>query len=75
MEKKLTTGFWFVIAAAILLSQCGVEGFEVFSGNETLLESVYGIADSASSPNALMVGLTLIHGAAAKGAGIFSLSL
>ncbi|XP_057807469.1 pectin acetylesterase 12-like [Salvia miltiorrhiza] len=72
-----STGFWFVIAAAISLCKWGVAGFEareVFSGNVSLLESlsylesVYGISDAAAPPNALMVPLTLIHGAAAKGA-------
>lgn len=73
--------FWFVTAAAILLcNKWGVEGLEaeeIFSGNETnvsfleslsYLESVYGVADAAPPANALMVPLTLIQGAAAKGA-------
>lgn len=74
--------FWFVTAAAILLcNKWGVEGLEaeeIFSGNETnvsfleslsYLESVYGVADASPPANALMVPLTLIQGAAAKGAG------
>ncbi|XP_051145324.1 pectin acetylesterase 10-like isoform X2 [Andrographis paniculata] len=32
------------------------------------LESVYGVSASAAPPNALMVGLTLVQGAASKGA-------
>ncbi|KAK6121058.1 hypothetical protein DH2020_045209 [Rehmannia glutinosa] len=34
----------------------------------SLLESVYGVSAAAVPPNALMVGLTLVQGAAAKGA-------
>ncbi|KAK4491328.1 hypothetical protein RD792_002064, partial [Penstemon davidsonii] len=50
---------------------------EVFSKNRTdvslletvsFLESVYGVSAAASPSNALMVGLTLIQGAASKGA-------
>lgn len=37
------------------------------------LESIYGASAAAVPPNALMVGLTLVQGAATKGAGNFSL--
>lgn len=63
-----------------------VRGFEFdefsdFEGNRTSdevsflesmsnLESTYGVLDATVSPSALMVGLTLIHGASVKGAGI-----
>lgn len=74
------TAFFLVVSAAFSLCKCGGVAAAAFQPqHETnvslhYLESVYGIANAAAPPNALMVGLTLIHGAAAKGAGI-SLSL
>ncbi|KAL2477684.1 Pectin acetylesterase 12 [Forsythia ovata] len=72
-------GFWGVIFVGFLLSKWVVNSFEFdeFFDNRTevsflesmsLLESVYGVSAAAVSPNALMVGLTLVQGAAAKGA-------
>ncbi|PIN14522.1 Pectin acetylesterase [Handroanthus impetiginosus] len=79
MERFM--GFWAVIFVGSLLSKWGLTTSfdldEVFSENRTdvsflesmsHLESVYGVADATPPPNALMVGLTLVHGAAAKGA-------
>ncbi|KAL2477788.1 Pectin acetylesterase 12 [Forsythia ovata] len=72
-------GFWGVIFIGFLLSKWVVNSFEFeeFFDNRTevsflesmsLLESVYGVSAVAAPPNALMVGLTLVQGAAAKGA-------
>ncbi|KAL2460650.1 Pectin acetylesterase 12 [Abeliophyllum distichum] len=72
-------GFWGVIFVGFLLSKWVVNSFEFdeFFDNRTevsflesmsLLESVYGVSAAAAPPNALMVGLTLVQGAAAKGA-------
>ncbi|KAL0384707.1 UNVERIFIED_CONTAM: Pectin acetylesterase 12 [Sesamum radiatum] len=73
-------GFWCVIVLVVLFSKWGVESFqldEFFAGNETdvsflesmsYLESVYGVSAAAPPPGSLMVGLTLVQGAAAKGA-------
>lgn len=74
-------GFWSVIFVGFFLSKWVVKSFEFdeFFDNRTevsfvesmsLLESVYGVSAAAAPPNALMVGLTLVQGAAAKGAGI-----
>lgn len=76
--------FWVVICVLLVLSKWGVQSFEFSSKNsskvsllESLshLESVYGVSAAAIPPNALMVPLTLVPGAAAKGAGTLSLSL
>ncbi|XP_022861935.1 pectin acetylesterase 12-like [Olea europaea var. sylvestris] len=72
-------GFWSVIFVGFFLSKWVVKSFEFdeFFDNRTevsfvesmsLLESVYGVSAAAAPPNALMVGLTLVQGAAAKGA-------
>ncbi|KAK6159749.1 hypothetical protein DH2020_003130 [Rehmannia glutinosa] len=79
MERFM--GFWCAVLFGLLFSKWGVESFElddVLTGNGTdvsfleslsYLESMYG-ESAANRPqkNALMVGLTLVHGAAAKGA-------
>ncbi|XP_047968124.1 pectin acetylesterase 10-like [Salvia hispanica] len=69
---EVMTGLWLVLAAAISAA-VAFPSQEVLFVNETIeshsyLESLYGIASAAASPNALMVPLTLINGAAAKGA-------
>ncbi|XP_042022139.1 pectin acetylesterase 10-like [Salvia splendens] len=66
------TGLWLVLAAAISAA-VAFPSQEVLFVNETneshsYLESLYGIASAAAPPNALLVPLTLINGAAAKGA-------
>ncbi|KAL0412851.1 UNVERIFIED_CONTAM: Pectin acetylesterase 6 [Sesamum radiatum] len=73
-------GFWAVISVFLVLSRWGVESFEVdeifgknrsdlsFLESMSFLESVYGVSAAAVPPNALMVGLTLVQGADAKGA-------
>ncbi|KAG6408634.1 hypothetical protein SASPL_131652 [Salvia splendens] len=75
--ERLTAFFLVVSSAAFSLCKCGVAAAAFQPQHETnaslleslhYLESVYGIANAAAPPNALMVGLTLIHGAAAKGA-------
>ncbi|KAL3843591.1 hypothetical protein ACJIZ3_000994 [Penstemon smallii] len=78
MERSM--GFWCLIFVGILMSRWVVKSFEfdeVFSKNRTdvslletvsFLESVYGVSAAAPPSNALMVGLTLIQGAASKGA-------
>ncbi|KAL8545253.1 hypothetical protein ACS0TY_005444 [Phlomoides rotata] len=76
MERLVV--FWGVILVGILFNAQSLEADELlFNGNGTnvsflesmsFLESVYGIADATPPPNALMVGLTLIQGAAARGA-------
>ncbi|XP_057500970.1 pectin acetylesterase 10-like [Actinidia eriantha] len=55
-------GLWVVFVFAFL-GKC-VNGFENFNLTELQFESFYGVPDA----NPLMVGLTLIQGAAAKGA-------
>lgn len=76
-------GFWVVILFGIVSSKWGVESFEfdeVFRKNRTrfsflesisYLDTIYGVSAAAPPANALMVGLTLIQGAAAKGAGTY----
>ncbi|CAL5329964.1 unnamed protein product [Camellia sinensis] len=61
-------GLWvvFVVVGFGFVSKC-VDGFEYFNVTEPPLESIYGISASAAG-YPLMVGLTLIQGAAAKGA-------
>ncbi|CAL5380218.1 unnamed protein product [Camellia sinensis] len=61
-------GLWvvFVVVGFGFASKC-VDGFEYFNVTEPPLESIYGISASAAG-YPLMVGLTLIQGAAAKGA-------
>ncbi|KAL3620719.1 Pectin acetylesterase 12 [Castilleja foliolosa] len=73
-------GFLFVIILGLLISQLGVECFEddelfingtdsSFLESMSYIESMYGgSAAAAPAAGALMVGLTLIQGAAAKGA-------
>lgn len=68
--------FGVVLCVLFVLSKWGAESSELdefFSGNSSLdmsfLESVYGMAAAAVPPDALMVALTLVQGAAAKGAG------
>ncbi|KAL2231339.1 pectin acetylesterase 12-like [Sesamum indicum] len=73
-------GFWVVISVLLVLGRRGVESFEVdeifgknssdlsFLESMSFLESVYGVSAAAVPPNALMVGLTLVQGAADKGA-------
>lgn len=68
---------WGVIVIGFVLSIWGVKGheFDEFFSNKskvTFLESIYGASAASVPPNALMVGLTLVQGAAAKGAGNFS---
>lgn len=70
-----------LICVLLVLSEWGAQSFELdafFSRNSSSdvsflesmshLESVYGVAAAAVPPDALMVGLTLVQGAAAKGA-------
>ncbi|CAA2959492.1 pectin acetylesterase 12-like [Olea europaea subsp. europaea] len=70
---------WGVIVIGFLLSIWGVnssEFDEIFSNKSevtllesmSFLESIYGASAAAVPPNALMVGLTLVQGAATKGA-------
>ncbi|GER40101.1 pectinacetylesterase family protein [Striga asiatica] len=56
-------GFWVVIIVPILVvwSKCRAESFEVDEAFVNEINETY-----AAPPGALMVGLTLIHGAAAK---------
>jgi hypothetical protein len=63
---------WVGIVIALVL----VDGSNEFHFNETTTMSfldaeAYGVSLAARNPNALMVGLTLIRGADAKGAGTF----
>ncbi|KZV47377.1 protein notum [Dorcoceras hygrometricum] len=72
--------FWVVSFSVLILRKWVVKSFEFdefFGKNGTdvsflesvsVLESVYGMSAAALPSNALMVGLTLVHGAAAKGA-------
>ena len=57
----------------------GTEANEYLEFNVTELDRIeeleYGFSKSSSNFNPLMVGLTLIRGAGAKGAGTISLSL
>ncbi|KAH6804242.1 Pectinacetylesterase family protein [Perilla frutescens var. frutescens] len=71
--------FRIVIYVLFVLSKWGVQSFELdpflsrnsssdvsFLESMSHLESVYGVAAAAVPPDALMVGLTLVQGAAAK---------
>lgn len=69
-------GFWCVILVGLFLfgkrGVVGDNGTDVsLSESMPFLDSVY----AAPPPGALMVALTLVQGAAAKGAGTLSLSL
>ncbi|CAI9770189.1 unnamed protein product [Fraxinus pennsylvanica] len=72
-------GFWGVIFFGFFLSKWVVKSFEFdelfdnrtevsFLESMSLLESVYGVSAAGAPPYALTVPLTLIQGAAAKGA-------
>ncbi|KAL7157535.1 hypothetical protein ABFS83_02G083600 [Erythranthe nasuta] len=76
----MVMGFWCGIVAAVFLVFLGkwdlvvVEGFE-FNGTDvslleslSYLESVYGVSAASPPAGVLMVPLTLVQGAAAKGA-------
>ncbi|GMP63625.1 hypothetical protein CsSME_00025242 [Camellia sinensis var. sinensis] len=65
-------GLWVLFVVGFV-SKC-VDGFEYFNLTELRFESFYGVSASDGN-NPLTVGLTLIQGAAAKGAGTLSLSL
>ncbi|GER43583.1 pectinacetylesterase family protein [Striga asiatica] len=74
--------FWVSICVLFVLRKWGVESFELdeffsklnsssedgvsYLESMSLMESVYGVSAAAVPPNALMVGLTLIQGAAPK---------
>lgn len=62
---------WFGIAVLVVFSKWveGFEGSDVFYHNETMMSLMEGYGVSKAGYNPLMVGLTLIHGASAKGAG------
>lgn len=69
-------GFW--VFFVIIGINWVVLGFDQSDSDEYFDKTELSIFDSsaAAAPNnSLVVGLTLIQGAAAKGAGIFSLSL
>ncbi|KAL6531524.1 Pectin acetylesterase 10 [Orobanche minor] len=78
---RLMVGFWVVISNLLfVLWKWGVESFELeyisrenySSDAVSFLNAAYGYGVSAAAvppANALMVGLTLVAGAAAKGAG------
>lgn len=53
------------------------DGFEYFNLTELPFEAFYGIsaASATAYSNPLLVGLTLVQGAASRGAGTLSLSL
>jgi hypothetical protein len=65
---------WVGIVIGLVFSNW-VDGFEELRLNGTAMSlfeaEAYGVSKAAIVPNALMVGLTLIHGAGAKGAGTF----
>lgn len=65
---------WVGIVIGLVFSNW-VDGFEELRLNETAMSlfeaEAYGVSKAAIVPNALMVGLTLIQGAGAKGAGTF----
>ncbi|XP_040994724.1 pectin acetylesterase 12-like isoform X1 [Juglans microcarpa x Juglans regia] len=62
---------WVGIVIGIFFSNW-VDGFEGYNLNETAMSlfetEAYGLSKATKVPNALMVGLTLIQGAGAKGA-------
>lgn len=58
---------WVGIAVLVVLGKW-VDGFVEFSLNETEISLMEGFGVSKAGYNPLMVGLTLIHGAGAKGA-------
>lgn len=61
---------WFLGVFFVFTKLVDCYEFEEFFYNKTegaFLESVYGA--SAAAPPPLMIGLTIIHGAAARGAG------
>ncbi|XP_059648358.1 pectin acetylesterase 12-like [Cornus florida] len=62
---------WVVIVSGLMCSRWVVDGHEYDYFNKTelpFLESFYGISAAATGDNPLMIGLTLIQGANAKGA-------
>lgn len=60
--------FWVGIVILLVLSKWA-NGFGEYSFNETELSWLDGYGESKAAPTGLMVGLTLIPGAGAKGAG------
>lgn len=62
---------WVAIVIGLVFSNW-VDGFQELRLNETAMSffdaEAYGVSKAANVPSALMVGLTLIHGAGAKGA-------
>ena len=71
MKKVLGVGVAIVVLQVLLGKW--VDGFVEYSLNETEISLMHegpGYGVSKATNNALMVGLTLIHGANSKGAGI-----
>ena len=65
-------GLWVLFIYGFA-SKC-VDGFEYLNLTELPFESFHGVS-AVSAYNPVIVGLTLIQGAADKGAGALSLSL
>ncbi|KAL6964560.1 Pectin acetylesterase 12 [Sarracenia purpurea var. burkii] len=66
MLRKMKMRLW-VVFVVWYAGKC-VDGFEYFNLTELSFESLYGVSDASSTASPLLVGLTLIQGAAAKGA-------
>jgi len=62
--------FWVWVVTAFLFHR-GVTGFLDFNETEPSIIEAYEYGVSKLNYNPLMVGLTLIHNAGAKGAGTF----
>ena len=77
MEKKKKIQAWWVLVvfAAVFLGKWVDGSSEYFNLTEELpFESLNGVSAVPAASDILMVDLTLIPGAAAKGAGTLSLS-
>lgn len=69
---KLRAMLLWCLSVALVVSVCRSEDtLQDLSGKERLLSYLenYAVSAATAAPKPLMVGLTLIHGADAKGAG------
>lgn len=70
---ELVTGFWGLVFVGVLILSKWVDSYEfedfIFNKNEGPFFYGTSTGGGAISPTPLMIGLTLIPGAAARGAG------
>ncbi|KAI8531841.1 hypothetical protein RHMOL_Rhmol11G0167200 [Rhododendron molle] len=67
MRKVMGLIMVFVLFVVGFVSKCA-DGFEYFNLTDLQFESFYGVSAAAAAPRPLLVGLTLVQGAASRGA-------